>query len=65
MQRSTAELQGADSVSIIGCDAANSARLQLYIDERGVCRVYEMSIDAGVESLALGPTVRSTLLGGA
>ena len=32
-------------MSVIGCDAANSTWFQLYTDERGVCRVYEMSID--------------------
>jgi hypothetical protein len=46
--RSTPELAEApDSVSIIGCDAANGTYVQLYSDERGVCRVYEMSIGAG------------------
>jgi hypothetical protein len=33
-----------DGVSIIGCDAANGSYVQLYSDDRGVCRVYEMSI---------------------
>ncbi|MGH2776488.1 MAG: hypothetical protein ACRDJT_13800 [Actinomycetota bacterium] len=32
---------------IIGCDAANGTYFQLYSDERGVCRVYEMSISNG------------------
>jgi len=46
--RVTSELAEApDSVSIIGCDAANGTYFQLYSDERGVCRVYEMSIGAG------------------
>jgi len=36
-----------DNVSIIGCDAANGTYFQLYSDERGVCRVYEMSIGNG------------------
>jgi hypothetical protein len=46
--RVTSELAEApDSVSIIGCDAANGTYFQLYSDERGVCRVYEMSISAG------------------
>ncbi len=36
-----------DSVSIMGCDAANGTYFQLYSDERGVCRVYEMSIGEG------------------
>ena len=45
VQRGTAELPEApDNVSIIGCDAANGTYFQLYSDERGVCRVYEMSI---------------------
>ena len=29
------------------CDAANGTYFQLYSDERGVCRVYEMSIANG------------------
>jgi hypothetical protein len=33
-----------DTVAIIGCDAANGTYYQLYSDDRGVCRVYEMSI---------------------
>jgi hypothetical protein len=46
--RSTVELPEApDSVSVIGCDAANGTYFQLYSDERGVCRVYEMSISNG------------------
>jgi hypothetical protein len=46
--RGTAELPEApDNVSIIGCDAANGTYFQLYSDERGVCRVYEMSIGNG------------------
>jgi hypothetical protein len=35
-----------DSTSIIGCDAANGTYIQLYSDERGVCRIYTMTIDA-------------------
>ncbi|HUF60253.1 MAG TPA: hypothetical protein VMR89_12375 [Actinomycetota bacterium] len=46
--RGTAELPEApDNVSIIGCDGANGTYSQLYSDERGVCRVYEMSIGGG------------------
>ena len=46
--RSTIEMPEApDSISIIGCDAANATYYQLYADERGVCRVYGMSIGAG------------------
>jgi len=48
VERGTAELPEApDNVSIIGCDAANGTYFQLYSDERGVCRVYEMSIGNG------------------
>lgn len=39
--------EAPDSLSIIGCDAANGTYFQLYSDERGVCRVYEMSIGDG------------------
>lgn len=46
IERSTVDLPEApDGVSIVGCDAANGTYFQLYSDERGVCRVYEMSID--------------------
>jgi hypothetical protein len=45
VMRSTVELPEApDGISIMGCDAANGTYFQLYSDERGVCRVYEMSI---------------------
>ena len=45
IERTTIELPEApDSVAIIGCDAANGTYYQLYSDERGVCRVYQMSI---------------------
>lgn len=45
--RSHIDVPGApDSVSIIGCDVAQGRYYELYADERGVCRVYEMSIDA-------------------
>jgi hypothetical protein len=48
VERSTVELAEApNGVSIIGCDAANGRYLQLYSDERGVCRMYEMSIGNG------------------
>ena len=44
--RSAVALPGApNTVSIIGCDAANGTYHQLYSDDRGVCRVYEMTID--------------------
>lgn len=45
IERATVDFPGApDGVSIIGCDAANGTYYQLYSDDRGVCRVYEMSI---------------------
>jgi hypothetical protein len=48
IQRGSADLSEApDNVSIIGCDAANGTYFQLYSDDRGVCRVYEMSIGNG------------------
>jgi hypothetical protein len=34
------------SLTIIGCDAGNGTYTQLYSDERGVCRTYDMTIDA-------------------
>jgi hypothetical protein len=39
--------EAPDGVCVIGCDAANGTYYQLYTDERGVCRVYEMSIGNG------------------
>lgn len=48
VQRATVELpQAPNSVCVIGCDAANGTYVQLYSDERGVCRVYGMSIGDG------------------
>src|SRR3954471_16015829 len=48
VERSTVEMPEApDGVSIMGCDAANGTYYQLYSDDRGVCRVYEMSIGDG------------------
>ena len=52
IERTTAELPEApDSISIIGCDAANGTYFQLYSDERGVCRIYQMSIGDGAWTL--------------
>jgi hypothetical protein len=46
IQRMTIDVPGApDSTSVIGCDAANGSYVQLYSDERGVCRVYAMQLD--------------------
>ena len=39
--------EAPDGTAIIGCDAANGTYFQLYSDNRGVCRVYEMSIGDG------------------
>jgi hypothetical protein len=48
IERSWVEMPEApDGVSIIGCDAANGTYVQLYSDERGVCRIYAMSIGEG------------------
>jgi hypothetical protein len=48
VQRTTIELPEApNSIAIMGCDAANGSYYQLYSDDRGVCRVYEMSIGDG------------------
>ena len=48
LERSAAEVPEApDALSIIGCDAANGTYYKLYSDDRGVCRVYEMSIGDG------------------
>jgi hypothetical protein len=48
VQRGTAELPEApDNVSIIGCDGAKDTYVQLYTDERGVCRIYDMSFRDG------------------
>jgi hypothetical protein len=39
--------EAPDSICAIGCDAANDTYYELYTDDRGVCRVYEMSIGDG------------------
>ena len=47
--RSTIELPGfPDGLCVIGCDAANGTYVQVYSDERAVCRIYQMSIGKGV-----------------
>lgn len=46
VQHTSIDAPGApDSTSMIGCDAASGAYVQLYSDERGVCRIYSMTID--------------------
>ena len=48
IEHGTADLPEApDNQSVIGCDGAKGTYVQLYSDERGVCRVYEMSIGNG------------------
>jgi hypothetical protein len=48
LERSTVEMPEApDGICVIGCDAANGTYYQLYTDDRGVCRVYDMSIGNG------------------
>ena len=45
IQQTTIELPDApNSLSIMGCDAGNGTYLQLYSDDRGVSRIYDMSI---------------------
>jgi hypothetical protein len=47
VQRTVLDVPGApDSISIIGCDNAEGTYVQLYSDERGVCRIYTMRIDS-------------------
>jgi hypothetical protein len=48
VQRTTMAVPGApNATSIMGCDAAAGTYYQLYSDDRGVCRVYEMSVGDG------------------
>jgi hypothetical protein len=41
------EAFGPDGLSIMGCDGATGTYVQLYSDERGVSRIYQMSMDDG------------------
>jgi hypothetical protein len=48
VERSLVEMPEApNGVCVFGCDAANGRYFQLYTDDRGVCRVYEVSIGGG------------------
>ena len=48
IERSEIEMPEApNAICVIGCDAANDRYFQLYSDDRGVCRVYELSIGDG------------------
>jgi hypothetical protein len=52
VQRVRHDLPEAPStLSVIGCDGANGTYTQLYTDDRGVCRVYAMTIDAAAWTL--------------
>jgi hypothetical protein len=43
VQRTVTDVPGApDSMAIVGCDAAKGTFVQLYSDERQVCRIYSM-----------------------
>ena len=49
VQVASADLPEAPTAtSFIGCDGANGTYTQLYSDDRGVSRIYEMSIGDGV-----------------
>jgi hypothetical protein len=55
LQHSTIDLAEApDAFCIIGCDAANGTYTQLYSDERGVCRIYQMSFEQNDSSKTNG-----------
>ena len=46
--RSTIEIPEApNGISVIGCDGGNGTYTQVYTDDRGVCRIYGMSIGDG------------------
>jgi hypothetical protein len=48
VERSTVDVPEApDGICVIGCDGANGTYSQLYTDDRGVCRIYQMSIGDG------------------
>lgn len=48
VERSTVDMPEApDGISIMGCDAANNTYIRLHSDERGICRIYQMSINEG------------------
>ena len=46
VQRATVDHPDApNNVSVIGCDGAKGTYVQLYSDDRGVARIYEMTFD--------------------
>jgi hypothetical protein len=53
IERWTVPVPGApDGIAVIGYDEGRGTLLQHYFDERGVARVYEMSLENGVWKLA-------------
>jgi hypothetical protein len=47
VQRTVTDVPGVpDSTAILGCDGAKGTFVQLYSDERGVCRIYSMELTA-------------------
>jgi hypothetical protein len=48
VQRNTIDVPDLpDSTAIVGCDGTNATFSQLYSDERGVCRIYSMTLGDG------------------
>jgi hypothetical protein len=43
--------EAPDGLAVIGCDGMSGTYYQLYIDERDVQRIYEMSLEAGTWKL--------------
>jgi hypothetical protein len=53
IQRFAIEMPEApNGTCVIGCDAARGTYFQLYTDDRGVCRIYEMTIGDGEWTLS-------------
>ena len=65
VERTSTDLTEApEATKIMGCDAANGTYFQLYSDDRGVCRVYEMSIaDAEWRLWRTGAPFRQRFIG--
>ena len=52
MQRGSVDHPDApNNQSVIGCDGAKGTYAQLYSDDRGVCRVYDMTFDGATWTL--------------
>ena len=52
VQRWTVPDPGPDGIAVIGPDPEGDGYLQHYFDERGVARVYKMSLDSGTWKLS-------------